>query len=640
MNMDTSMIVLILVIVILTIRPGTYLKQLGGETCTCDPTGDDVKRCPAVKCKKQGLALKYYTTDRNGTRRNWLKTEIHNQPINYNWDSGNVLNSGRRDNARLEFQGYIKAPVDGDLEFRVQSDDGIRVFIDGQPVIDQWKIQGATYHSSAPIKVYKDDYYPFKLEWYEHGDGAVVRLMWRYNGGSWNIVPAEAYFHDGIITPKTALKKGLSKIIVTTAVTWNQAQALARKSGGRLPTDQEFKTSGLNAGSRDLWMPASHSSGRVNDWVQIGRHAVPRYSYHIPTYGPPRWGLNNQAHAWRPRPNDAFNYIYIMNGTNDDWVCLKDSMGDINVPIKKVGEDPACLSNNGRDCLWNKGHCKDGQRTTTVLPSTSSIKPLVCGAHHQKQYGSTGYVNPQHWCKRSKDMMSTVKAVLKAGIYNIRIESSLKSLSFGGRTANIQPKDNTNDLVDWKFVPTGKTNVFYVQNLWRCPGEGRCGSWLSFGGRTVTISPKSDSVNKVPWQFVPTGQPGSYKIKNLWRCPGDKRCDMFIGQSGHNVILTSEANATIWTVKAVLKSPTCSLRRGQLIYNGCGYAYQTKKNRDTQCGRNDGTSPFIWDDKKKSACGIKRGQLMYTGCGYTYQMLRDRNQQCGRGGSIKFIPAE
>ena len=113
--------------------------------------------------------------------------------------------------------------------------------------------------------------------------------------------------------PPKKCKTGLSKIIVTTAVTWNQAQALARKNGGRLPTDQEFKTSGVNAGSRDLWMPASHSSGRVNGWVQIGKRAAPRYSYHIPRYGPPRWGLNNQAHAFRPRPNNSINYIYIMN---------------------------------------------------------------------------------------------------------------------------------------------------------------------------------------------------------------------------------------------------------------------------------------------------------------------------------------
>lgn len=86
-------------------------------------------------------------------------------------------------------------------------------------------------------------------------------------------------------------------------------------------------------------------------------------------------------------------------------------------------------------------------------------------------------------------------------------------------------------------------------------------------------------------------------------------------------------------------SPSCSLKRGKTIYTGCGYAYQSKNNRNKQCGRG-GTSKFIWDDVKKSACGIKRGQTVYTGCGYTYQTLRDRNRQCGRGGSLKFIPTE
>jgi hypothetical protein len=378
----------------------------------------------------------------------------------------------------------------------------------------------------------------------------------------------------------------LSKIIVTTAVTWNQAQALARKSGGRLPTDQEFKTSGLNAGSRDLWMPASHSSGRVNEWVQIGKHAVPRYSYHIPTYGPPRWGLNNQAHAFRPRLNDAFNYIYIYH--SDDWVCLKDSMGAINVPIMNIkkacppgytgpnddnmcitgwtsacgegcakskcsaakgswiplnygynpytcqmGEDPACLSSNGRDCLWNKGHCKDGQRTTAVLPSTSSIKPLVCGTHHQKQWGSTGYVNPQHWCKRSKDMMSTAYGALWLS-NTTDSQYNMKFVQKGGGAAAM----SNGSILEYskKIAKTTRPDLGYNISAWSggwrsgsCPNGGRYGFFGVVANGKMLIGVKI----KRPNDNDPQGGKGD----NCSDCKGPGR--------GLNIVVVSSKGALL-----------------------------------------------------------------------------------------------
>lgn len=170
--------------------------QIGGETCACDPEGDDRKRCPNIPCKKPGLVLKYYATDREGRRHALIRSEIHQHPIMYNWKGGTILNSGQRDNVRLEFSGYIKGPVDGDLEFRVQSDDGIRVYVDEQAVIDQWKRQRPTYYNSSSVSVNKGQLYPFRVEWYDRGGGAVLKLWWRYSNGPWQPVPADAFSHS------------------------------------------------------------------------------------------------------------------------------------------------------------------------------------------------------------------------------------------------------------------------------------------------------------------------------------------------------------------------------------------------------------------------------------------------------------
>lgn len=170
--------------------------QLGGESCRCNPTGDDRKRCPAVKCKTQGLVLKYFDSGKGGYTGTHFKTEAHNNEIDYDWGSGPILNSGRVDGVKLEFTGLIRAPATGPVEFRTRSDDGVRMFIDGQPVIDQWKGQSATNHNSPPIQMVKDEYYPFKLEWYEHGGAGVLNVSWRHSDGGWQVIPSNKYYYN------------------------------------------------------------------------------------------------------------------------------------------------------------------------------------------------------------------------------------------------------------------------------------------------------------------------------------------------------------------------------------------------------------------------------------------------------------
>ena len=84
---------------------------------------------------------------------------------------------------------------------------------------------------------------------------------------------------------------------------------------------------------------------------------------------------------------------------------------------------------------------------------------------------------------------------------------------------------------------------------------------------------------------------------------------------------------------------SCGIKRGALVYSGCGFTYQSQKNRDTECG-SGGTSKFIYDEDRESSCDISRGQEVYTGCGFTYQRKQDRDKECGPGGTSKFIPAE
>jgi hypothetical protein len=90
---------------------------------------------------------------------------------------------------------------------------------------------------------------------------------------------------------------------------------------------------------------------------------------------------------------------------------------------------------------------------------------------------------------------------------------------------------------------------------------------------------------------------------------------------------------------AYAASGSCGIERSATVYTGCGFTYQTKNNRDTECGKG-GASKFIYDEDRKTSCDIARSQQVYTGCGFTYQRKQDRDKECGGGGTSKFIPAE
>jgi hypothetical protein len=61
-------------------------------------------------------------------------------------------------------------------EFTATSDDGVRLWVDGQLLIDQWKDQGATTYRAT--KTMTAGQHEIKVEYYEYGGLAVAKALW------------------------------------------------------------------------------------------------------------------------------------------------------------------------------------------------------------------------------------------------------------------------------------------------------------------------------------------------------------------------------------------------------------------------------------------------------------------------------
>lgn len=99
--------------------------------------------------------------------------------INFSWGSATAPATGLpTDQYSVRWVGVFNPPhSDGSRQYRftTTTDDGVRLYLDGQLIIDRWRDQGPTsYSHTADLAAGQG--LPLVMEYYENGGGAVARL--------------------------------------------------------------------------------------------------------------------------------------------------------------------------------------------------------------------------------------------------------------------------------------------------------------------------------------------------------------------------------------------------------------------------------------------------------------------------------
>ena len=110
--------------------------------------------------------------------------------IDNNFDANPVW--GLYEDFVIEYSGYIQFENAGEYHFYAPADDGVKLYLDGNLVIDDWYDKGGGGSVSQTIQVEAGQTVPFQLWYYENGGGANVQLMWDASG-DWNVVPDSAF---------------------------------------------------------------------------------------------------------------------------------------------------------------------------------------------------------------------------------------------------------------------------------------------------------------------------------------------------------------------------------------------------------------------------------------------------------------
>ena len=91
--------------------------------------------------------------------------------------------------------GTVEASSTGNFQFQTNTDDGVRLWVNGVQVINNWTNHAATTNTSTTIALTGGTRYTIKMEFYENGGQAVAQLRWKTPGAtSYVAIPASRLY--------------------------------------------------------------------------------------------------------------------------------------------------------------------------------------------------------------------------------------------------------------------------------------------------------------------------------------------------------------------------------------------------------------------------------------------------------------
>jgi uncharacterized repeat protein (TIGR03806 family) len=113
--------------------------------------------------------------------------------VNFNWGNGSPDPTISADDFTARWTGMVQPQYSETYTFTTTTDDGVRLWVNGQLIIDQWVDQGPTPWSGT-IALKAQQRYNIRMDYYENAGGAVATLSWSSPSSPQAIIPTSQMY--------------------------------------------------------------------------------------------------------------------------------------------------------------------------------------------------------------------------------------------------------------------------------------------------------------------------------------------------------------------------------------------------------------------------------------------------------------
>jgi len=99
--------------------------------------------------------------------------------VNFDWGNLSPDLSVNVDHFSVRWSGALQPDEDGPYTFLTRTDDGLRLWVDDELIIDNWTSHAPTWDTSEEIELTAGETYTIVMEYFENTGGAAAELWWQ-----------------------------------------------------------------------------------------------------------------------------------------------------------------------------------------------------------------------------------------------------------------------------------------------------------------------------------------------------------------------------------------------------------------------------------------------------------------------------
>jgi hypothetical protein len=169
-----------------------------------------------------GLNGDYYTSQTNFAGVPTLSRV--DSTVNFNFGTGSPDPLISTDHFSIRWTGKVQPFYSQTYTFYTTTDDGVRLWVNGQKLIDKWVNQGPTEWSGT-VALNANQQYPIVMEYYENTGGAQATLSWSSPNQVKQIIP-QTQLYPGVAAQQPTLNSSTGGNGTSLLLNWAGSYAL------------------------------------------------------------------------------------------------------------------------------------------------------------------------------------------------------------------------------------------------------------------------------------------------------------------------------------------------------------------------------------------------------------------------------